>query len=62
MQGLAERIVALMKELRPIASRIASDRCERDYLVHTMVLRALRDDPGLSRGFAALHQPEPLPN
>jgi hypothetical protein len=40
MQGLAERIVALMKELRPLASRIASDRCERDYLVHTMVLRA----------------------
>jgi hypothetical protein len=62
MPGLAERIVALMKELRPLASRIASDRCERDYLVHIMVLKALRDDPSLSRGVASLHQSEPLPN
>jgi hypothetical protein len=62
MPGLAERIVALMKELRPLASRIASDRCERDYLVHTMVLKALRDDPSLSRGVASRHQSEPLPN
>jgi hypothetical protein len=51
-----------MNELRPIASRIASDRCERDYLVHIMLLRALRDDPSLSRANKSLQQPEPLPN
>jgi hypothetical protein len=62
MQGLAERIVTLMNELRPIASRIASDRCERDYLVHMMLLRALADDPTLSRRFRAMPQHELLPN
>ena len=62
MQGVAERIVELMKELRPLASRIASDRCERDYLVHMMVLRALRDDPSLLGGSASLDQCELLPN
>ena len=49
MLGLAERIVALMNELRPLASEIAHDRNERDYLVHIMMLRALREDPTLSR-------------
>ena len=62
MQGLAERLVALMNELRPVASRIASDRCERDYLVHMMVLRALADDPTLSRSFEAKPHRELLPN
>ena len=62
MQGLADRIVALMNELRPIASRIASGRCERDYLVHMMVLRALADDPTLSRRFRAMPRHEALQN
>jgi len=58
--GLADRIVALTKELRPLASRMASDRCERDYLVHLMVVKALKEDPTLSRVFAP--RPELLPN
>lgn len=62
MPGLAERIVALMKELRPLASRIASDRCERDYLVHVMVLRALRRDPALSHWDMRVQRPEGRPN
>jgi hypothetical protein len=60
--GLAERSVALMKELRPLASRIASDRCERDYLVHVMVLRALRRDPTLSHWDMRAQRPEGRPN
>ncbi len=62
MPGLADRIVALMKELRPLASRVASDRCERDYIVHMMVLRALSDDPTLTHQELPVQHAELRPN
>jgi hypothetical protein len=48
MRGLAERVVALTNELRPLASQLTRGRNERDYLVHLMVLKTLREDPALS--------------
>ena len=48
MRGLAERVVALTNELRPLASQLTRGRNERDYLVHLMVLKTLRQDPALS--------------
>lgn len=62
MLGVAQRIVALMNELRPLASEVAHDRNERDYLVHVMMLRALRDDPSLSRASVVPGSSELLPN
>lgn len=62
MLGLAQRIVALMNELRPLASEVAHDRNERDYLVHVMMLRALREDPSLSRALVVPGPSELLPN
>jgi hypothetical protein len=58
MLGVAERIVALMNEFRPLASELTHDRNERDYLVHVMMLRALRQDPSLSRPFRFREQAE----
>lgn len=58
MLGVAERLVALMNELRPLASELAHDRNERDYLVHVMMLRALKADPSLSRPFTFMEQAE----
>lgn len=58
MMGLADRIVALMNELRPLASALAHDRNERDYLVHRMMLRALKEDPSLCRAFTFSEEPE----
>lgn len=52
MLGVATRIVALMNELRPLASQLTDGRNERDYLVHVMMMRALQEDPRLSRAFA----------
>lgn len=49
MRGLAKRVVALTNELRPLASQLTRGRNERDYLVHLMVLKTLREDPALSR-------------
>lgn len=62
MMGVAERIVAFMNELRPLASVLAHDRNERDYLVHLMMLRAFREDPSLSHPFALSQQAERPPN
>ena len=58
MLGVAERIIALMNELRPLASELAHDRNERDYLVHVMMLRALKQDPSLSRPFTFMERAE----
>ncbi len=58
MLGVAERIVALMNELRPLASELAHDRNERDYLVHLMMLRALKADPSLSHPFIFMERAE----
>lgn len=62
MLGVAERIIALMNELRPLASELAHDRNERDYLVHVIMLRALKEDPSLSRPFKFLEQAERISN